>query len=133
MTDEPEPSTPRRLAGFQFGLFHLFAVTTIAAMMLSVLRVVQLPPVFLAIIGGYLAMYTIVRGPFLAVKLSRLWQRRQQLLVERQRLERQLVETLQARRNRAAADQSSHDQPSHDQSSHDQSSDDGRSRNKVTL
>ncbi len=123
MTSEPERSTPRGFAGFQFGLFHLFAVTTIAAMMLSVLRVVQLPPVFLAIVGGYLAIYAIVRGPFLAVKLSRLWQRRQQLLVERQRLERQLVETLQARRSNAAADQSSDGQ----------SSDEGRSRNKLTL
>jgi hypothetical protein len=111
-------STPPRFAGFQFGLFHLFAVMTIAAMTLAVLRVVELPPLFLAMVGGYLALYAIVRGPFLAIKLSRLWQRRQQLLVERQRLERQLLEALRARRDDTPADQSS---------------DDGRSRNKVTL
>jgi hypothetical protein len=113
-----EPSAPRRFAGFQFGLFHLFAVMTIAAMMLSVLRVIQLPPLFLAIVGGYLAVYVVVRGPFLAMKLSRLWQRRQQLLVERQHLERQLREQLSARAHKPAGNQSS---------------DDGRSRNKLTL
>jgi hypothetical protein len=118
MTNEPEQATPRRYAGFQFGLFHLFAVMTITAIMLSVLRVVQLPLEFLVIFGGYLAVYTAVRGPFVAVKLSRLWQRRQQLLIERQRLERQMVETLRARGKAAAADQSS---------------DDGRSSNKLTL
>lgn len=118
MTKDPKHSAPPRLAGFQFGLFHLFAVMTIAAITLSVLRVVQLPAEFLVIIGVYLTLYAVVRGPFLAVKLSRLWQRRQQLLVERQRLERQLVETLRARGHDAAADQSS---------------DDGRSSNKLTL
>ena len=87
MTDESEPSTPR-FAGFQFGLFHLFAVMTIAALTLSALRVIRLPLEFLVIVGGYLVVYTCVRGPFLAIKLSRLWQRRQQLLVERQHLER---------------------------------------------
>ena len=118
MTSEPLNSAPRRFAGFQFGLFHLFAVTTIAAITLSVLRVVQLPPVLLIILGSYLGVYAIVRGPFLAIKLSRLWQRRQQLLIERQRLERQMLETLRSRTGNKLADQSS---------------DEGRSSNKFTL
>jgi hypothetical protein len=116
MTDKPEPS--RQFVGFQFGLFHLFAVMTIAALTLSALRVIQLPREFLLIVGGYLVVYACIRGPFLAIKLSRLWQRRQQLLVERRQLERQLVQRLEARRNAQAADQSS---------------DDGRSRNKFTV
>jgi hypothetical protein len=100
MNDEPDSNATARFAGFQFGLFHLFAVTTIAAITLSVLRVVQFPPVFLAIVGGYLTLYTLLRGPFLLVKLSRLWQRRQQLIRERQGLERQLHESLRARAER---------------------------------
>lgn len=60
---------------FQFGILSLLSLTTIAAVVLALLRPLDLPPLLFAILAGYAILtvgFTVLRGSFLWRKFRRL-------------------------------------------------------------
>jgi len=60
---------------FQFGILSLLSLTTVAAVVLALLRPLDLPPLLHAILGGYAILtlgFIVLRGSFLWRKFRRL-------------------------------------------------------------